>query len=112
MVVAMPAMRMMQMPGHEVIHMVAVRHRFVAAVGAVRVPGFMSIAFVAHGAIVRIHPAHANRVFIVVVIMMMVQVPVVQIIDVIFVLYPSVPASRSVDVDMVAIGVHLMRHDV
>ena len=77
MVVAMPAMGMMQMPGHQVIHMVAVRHRFVAAVRAVRVTGLMSIAFMAHCAIVRIHPAHPNRVFIVVVIMMMVQVPVV-----------------------------------
>ena len=43
--------------------------------------------------------------------MMMVQVPVMQIIDMIFVLYRSVAASRSVDVDVVAIGVHLVRHD-
>jgi len=47
-------------------------------------------------------------VFIVVIIVMMVQVPIMQIIDMIFVLYRGVAASRSVNVDMVTISMHLV----
>ena len=106
----MPTMGMMQMPGHQVIYVVTVRHRLMAAMGAMLVAGLMPLAFVARRTIVRVRPADPNRVLIVVVIMMMVQVPVMQIIHMIFVLYRGVAASRSVDVDMVASGVHLVRH--
>ena len=106
----MPAMGMVQMPGHQIIDVAAVRHGFVAAMGSMLVAGLMPLAFVARRTIVRVRPADPNRVFVVVVIMMMVQMPVMQIIHVIVVLYRGVAASRSVDVDMVAIGVHLVRH--
>jgi hypothetical protein len=46
-------------------------------------------------------------VFFVVVAAMVVQVSVMQIIDMIFVFHGSVAASRSVDVDVVIIGVNL-----
>ena len=108
----MPAMGMVQVPGHQIIDVVTVRHRFVAAMRAMLVARLMPPAFVARRTIVRVRPADPNRVLIVVVIMMMVQVPIMQIIHVIVVLYRGVAASRSVDVDMVASGVHLVRHKV
>lgn len=106
----MPAMGVVQVSGDQIIEVIAVRDRFVATMGAVRVTGFMPLAGVARGTVIRVRAADLNRVLIVVVIMMMVQVPIMQVIDMIFVLYRSVPASRSVDVDMAASGVHLVRH--
>lgn len=44
--------------------------------------------------------------------MVMVQMPVVQIIDMVFVLHGRVAASRSVDVNVIASRVHFMRHGV
>jgi hypothetical protein len=71
-------MRVMQAPVDEVIYMVAVRDRFVAASRAVGVARAMNI----WRAMVRIAGVHAKHVFVYVITMHVVQVPVVQVIDV------------------------------
>ena len=50
----MTTMGMMQVPGDQVIDVVAVRHRFVAAMGAMLVASLMPLAFVARRTIVRV----------------------------------------------------------
>jgi len=112
MMVAMSAMRMMQMAGYQVIDMIAVRNGLMPAVGAVLVTGVVALAFVTRRAVLRVGRADRNAVLVIVVIMMVVQMPIVEVIDVIFVLNPGVPESRSVDVDVVTSGVHLVPHNV
>jgi hypothetical protein len=110
--VAMSAVRMVEMAGNQIVDVIAVRDGLMPAVGPVLMAGLVSLAFVARGTVLRIRRAHRNHVFIVVVIMVMVQMSIVQVIDVILVLNPGVAASWSVNVDVVASGVHLVRHDV
>jgi hypothetical protein len=52
MVVAVVAMRMVKMARHSIVHMIAVRHRFVAATGAVDMAGLVPAAAVVRGAAV------------------------------------------------------------
>ena len=60
----MAAMRMMQMSCDEVIHMVAVRHRFVPAIRAVCVVSRVSCTCVLRGAGGWISGIHRHHVFI------------------------------------------------
>jgi hypothetical protein len=52
MVVAVVAMRMVKMARHSIVHMIAVRHRFVATTGAVEMAGLVPTAAVVRGAAV------------------------------------------------------------
>lgn len=54
MVIAVATMGMMQVPGDQIIRVIAVRDRFVAAMGAVLVAGFMPLAVVARRTILRV----------------------------------------------------------
>lgn len=112
MMVAMSAVRMMQMTGHQVIDVVAVRNGLMPAVRAVFVAGIVPLALVTRRAVLRVGCAHRNHMLVVMVIVMVMEMPIVQIIDVIPVLNRGVAASRRMDVDVVASGVHLVRHDV
>ena len=50
----MPAMGMVQVPGDQVIDVIAVRHRFMAAMGAMLVASLMPLAFMARRTILRV----------------------------------------------------------
>jgi hypothetical protein len=51
-VVAVVAVRVVKMAGHSIVHMIAVRHRFVATAGAVDMVGLVPTAAVVRGAAV------------------------------------------------------------
>jgi hypothetical protein len=95
-VVAVVAVGVVQVPVHQVIDVVAVRHRLVAAAGAVAVVLRVLAAVVGGGAArgvvgadrqgVFLHPAGAG----------VVKVPVVQVIDVALVVNAGVPAPGPV----------------
>ena len=52
MVVAVAAVRVVQMAGHSIVHMIAVRHGFVATTGAVDMAGVVPAAAVVRRAAV------------------------------------------------------------
>ena len=102
-VVAVVAVRVVQVAIDEVIDVVAMWHRFVAAAGAVDVSGFVAAAVVVGRAGVRVGGADGDAVFIDVVAMRVVQVAVVQVIDVAVVLDGGVAAARAVLVRVVGV---------
>ena len=63
-VIAMVAVRMMEMSGDQVVDVIAVRNRFVAAVGAVNMSRFMATAVVARGTSSGIVLADWNECFV------------------------------------------------
>ena len=103
MVVAVVAVRVVQVAIDEVIDVVAMRHRFVAAAGAMHVAGFVAVAVVVRGADVRVGGADGDAVFIDVVAVRVVQVAVVQVINVAFVFDGGVTAIRAVLVFVVGV---------
>lgn len=110
MVIAMPAMRMMQMPIYQIIHMIPMRHRLMPAVQPVHMVGRVRLALVPRRAVVRIGVRHADRMFVIVVFMVVVQVAVMQIVHMPVVLHPGVSAPWSMDVDVIAVSVNVVMH--
>ena len=103
MVVAVVAVRVVQVTIDEVVDVVAMRHRFVAATGAVHVSRFVAAAVVFRRAGVWVGGADGDAVFIDVVAVRMVQVAVVQVINVAFVFDGGVTAIRAVLVFVVGV---------
>ena len=64
MIVAVAAMRVVQVPVDEVVDVVAVRHRFVAAVGTVLMRVFVSGALMTGAALVRVLGADGQLVLL------------------------------------------------
>lgn len=95
-VIAMVAMRMVQMSVHEVVDMVAVGHGGMAAAGSVNMTFFVAAALVTGGAAVGVGGVNLHDVFIHVSCVGMVQVAVVEIIDVIVVLNRQVSTTGAV----------------
>ncbi|HLW47944.1 MAG TPA: hypothetical protein VKW09_09280 [bacterium] len=87
MVVAVAPVRMMQVPGDEVIHMVAMRHRVVPAARAMRVVLWMLAAIVLRRAACRVGRIDREAVVVHVVTVDVVQVAVVEVIGVVAVLH-------------------------
>ncbi len=100
-VVAMTVVGVVQMAVDEVVHMVAVRNGFVAAVRAVGMVGPMAFARVPLGAIDGVGGAHVKDVLIDVVVMHRVEMTVVKIIDMVVVADCSVAAGFVVLVGVV-----------
>jgi hypothetical protein len=85
MIVAMAVVRMVEVPFDEVVRVIAVRDRFMTAVGPMNVAAFMRAAIVLGGAAVRILFVHIQHVFIGMIPVHVVQMPVMEIIGVIVV---------------------------
>jgi len=81
-IVAVVAVRMVQVALDEVVHVVAVRHSFVAAARAVLVVGGMGLAVVVRSACVGILRAHFDRMLVIVALVGVMEVAVVQIVGV------------------------------
>ena len=96
MVVAVVAMRMVQAPFDDIVHMVAVRNRFVPAAGSVNVRTFMTAILAYRTAAIRIGLADSNHMLVHMVLMRVVQVSVVHVIDMPVVADGSMPAAGSV----------------
>jgi hypothetical protein len=104
----MVAVRIVQAAGDEVVHVVAVRHGFVAALRPVGV--LVLVARSGGGVVGRVRAAHRYPVLVDVVLVGMVQTAVVQVVDVSFVAKRDVPTARAVlvivtDMDLV-LGSH------
>lgn len=93
MLVAVLAVRMMQVVAHQVVDVVAVRHRLMAATIAMRVLGLMALAVVLGRAVVGVRGVHRDDVLVDVVAVGMVEVSLVQVIDVVAVLDGRVAAA-------------------
>jgi hypothetical protein len=109
-IVAMAAVRMMQMSCDEVIHMVAVRHRFVPAIRAVCVVSRVACARVLRGACGWISGTHRHRVFIHVIAVRLVQMAIMQVVHVVAVLDARVAASGSVSVRVSFVNLMFVCH--
>jgi hypothetical protein len=100
-VVAVIAVTVMQVTAHEVIHVVAMRHRLVAAALAVHMPALVPHAVVTTRAMVRILGPDLDRAVVNVIVVDVVKVPAVQVIDVIAVADGGMPAAFAVDVTVI-----------
>ena len=103
MVVAVVAVRVVQVAITEVVSVVAMRYGFVSAAGAVYMSRFVAVAVMIWGADVRVGGADGDAVFIDVVAVRVVQVAVVQVINVAFVFDGGVTAIRAVLVFVVGV---------
>jgi hypothetical protein len=92
----MVAVREVQMTIDDIARMIAVRNRFVTAVGAVNVSCFVTAAFVVWRAVGRIIGGHFERVLIYMVVVHMMQMSVVQIVYVVAMLNRGVSTARAV----------------
>jgi hypothetical protein len=91
---------MMEMVADEIVHMVAVGNPGVPAVGAVDMRVVVAAAAVLRRARVRVGDAHLEHVLVDVIAVGMVEMPVVEVVDVSFVLDSDVAAARPVLVRM------------
>ncbi len=92
----MVAVRVMEMSLHQVVDMIAMGHCRVAAAGAVNMPLFVPAALMGRGATVRMGGVDLKDVFVDMTCVGMVQVPVVQVIDVIVMLNRQMSTTGSV----------------
>ena len=103
MIVAVVAVRMVQVAVHKVIDMIAMWHGFVAATGSVDVAGFVAAA--GCRATIGVRGAHFDDMFIDVIAMRVMEVAVVQVIDMSLVFHSGVAAAWAVL--MIVVGMSL-----
>jgi len=92
----MVAVGMVQVAIDEIVDVVAVRHRFVSAAGAMHMPRLMAGAAVLGRTAIGVLRGYFDDVLVHVVAMGMVQVAVVQVIDVVAMADGGVSAARPV----------------
>ena len=96
MIIAMIAVRVVQVALHEVVGVLGMRNRGVAAVIAVHVRGVVARASVVRGALGRVGGGHRERVLVEMVAMRMVEVAVMQKVGMTFVLKGGMSAAGGV----------------
>jgi len=101
MIIAMAAMRIMQMAADQIVSMISMRYGFMAASGSVHMFLLMHSAFVPRCAFFRICFCHGYDMLINMIAMGVVQMPVVQIVDVVVVNYTCMSAFRPVRMSMI-----------
>lgn len=94
MVVAVVAVRMVQVAVDEIVDMIAMRHRFMAAPGSVHMARLVAAAV--SRALIRIGRVNFEPVFVYVIAVRVMQVAVMQIIDMVAMLDRGVTAIRPV----------------
>jgi hypothetical protein len=95
-IVAVTAVLMMQMIVDSVIGVVAVRHRFMAAAGAVDMRGVVTAAAVTRGAALRVFSRDFDYVLVDVSLMRVMQMTLVEVVDVPLVAHRRMAAARAV----------------
>ena len=95
-IVAVLSVRVMQVAADEIVGMVAVRHRLMAAAGAVLMSGLVRFARVSRSAVRRVDPRNRQRVLIHVISVPVVQMAVVQVVHVPVVPDRGVPAAGAI----------------
>ena len=101
MVVAVITVRMVQVPVYQIVHMVTMGYRGMAATRSMYVIGCMTGALVLWRAGVGVRRGDANHMFIDMVAVRMVHMAIVQVVNMAFMLNSDVPAIGSMLVVMV-----------
>ncbi|WP_167525600.1 hypothetical protein [Cupriavidus oxalaticus] len=96
MVVAMVTVKMVKMPPHEIVDMVAVWNGFVPAARTMYVIGIMAATLMIRGAPVRIGRGHRDDMLINVIAMHVMKMAIVQIVDVAIMQDRQVATVRAV----------------
>jgi hypothetical protein len=102
-IVAVIAMRVMEMPVNQIINMVSMRYRRMSAVRAMDMIGCVTRALMFRRALARVHTGHLNLVFVDVTIVHVVQVPVVKVVNVALMPDRGMAAVRAVLVIMILV---------
>jgi hypothetical protein len=100
-IIAMIAMLVVEVAIDQIVNMVAMRHCFMSAARPMSVSLKMARAFVPRCATLRISLRYAYHVFIGMAAVRVMQVPIVQITDVIIMHDPGMAALRSVWMSMI-----------
>jgi hypothetical protein len=100
-IVAVIAVRVMEVAGDAVVDVIAVRNCLVATTGAVDMAGFMTAATVVRGATVGVVAGDVDYMLVDMIFMRMVEMTVMQVIDVTAVTHGGVTTTRPVPVRMV-----------
>lgn len=108
MVVAVAIVRVMEVTIHEIVDVVAVRDGRMPAVGTMDMPGIVAVARVVWRTLCRVGAVHVQDMLIHMVAVRMVEVPIVEVVDVVIVRDGSMPTVGPVDVRV--IRVNLARH--
>ena len=103
MVIAMTLVRMVQMPGNEIVRMVAVRHRFMATVVTMLVDRLMGATSMVGRAGVGIQCRYRHGMIVNVALVFVVQMAIVQVVGVAIVYHGRVATVRPVPMTMVAV---------
>lgn len=109
-IVAVTAVRMVQVAAHEIVSVASVRHTLVAAVGPVHVVLLVGAACVVWCTVRPVCARGIERVFVHMVAVNVMQVAIVQIVRVPVVLHRHVAASRSVRVRVSVVLLALLSH--
>jgi hypothetical protein len=110
-IVAMAVMRVMQVAVYQVVDMISMRHRIMAAIGTVHVPFLVANTLMIGRASVRVRCVHFNHVFINMIPVHMVQVPVMKIIDVFVMTDRLMPAVWPVLVRVASMLLAFVHHN-
>ncbi len=94
-IVAVPVVRVMQMPTHQIVDVAAVRDRLMPAVRAVHVRGVVLAAVMPGCTVGRVLRPDLKCVLVYVVAVGMVQMPVVKVVDMALMLHGGMPAPRT-----------------
>lgn len=103
-VIAMPVVRVMEVPLDEVVDVIAVRHGIMAAAGTVDVVGRMSLAGVSGRTRRRIGGVHGDRALVDMVSMHRVEMTIMKVVDMVTMADRGVTAADTVDVVVVSVG--------
>jgi hypothetical protein len=106
----MAAVRMVEVSVDEVVDVIAMRNRFVAAAGAMPMAGIVSGASMIRRASRRIGGAHFDHVFIDLITVRLMQVAVVQVVHVIAVLDRGVATTGAMDMGVACMDLMFVRH--
>jgi hypothetical protein len=108
-VVAVVAVRVVQVAVDEIVDVIPMRHRLMTATGAVLMPRFVPLAAMLGRAAIRVFRSHVDDVLVDVVAVHMVQVPVVQVVNMIAMTYRRVAAVGAVLVRVIGMMWFLAR---
>jgi hypothetical protein len=88
-IITVIAMRMMKVAVDQIVDVIAVRHRFVSAFRPVNMARIMGATMVARRTLIRIFRTDLKRVLVYMIAMRMMQVPIMQVIDMITMFDPQ-----------------------
>jgi hypothetical protein len=104
-------MRMMQVAINQIVHMVAMRHRFMAASGSMLVVCIVTSATMLRSALVGIGRADLDDMLIDMVAMHVMEMPVVEVVDMAVMQDGRMTAIRTMNMQMIGmLGVRACRH--